>query len=217
MAGNLWQWLQECYYESYKGAPAEGSADDCKSRVIRRRFLGRRSTGPPLRRPNAPESRNYNLGFRVGRSGGLIFLGLLDGTVAAFDDITLDELWKINTGSGFCAPPMTFEVNGKQYLAITSGPSTAAKAKLVNTPKLKDQRNATVLYVFALGDQRLWLRSRLVARFSQIEGYRWLSLIRASGVVKCQLALACRALRSCGDFLDQGLFVGNAAVEALGR
>jgi hypothetical protein len=32
--------------------------------------------------------------------------------------------------------------------------------------------------------------SRLVARFSQIEGYRCLSLIRAFGVVKCQLALA---------------------------
>jgi alcohol dehydrogenase (cytochrome c) len=62
----------------------------------------------------------------------------------------LDELWKVNTGSGFCAPPMTFEVNGKQYLAIMSGPSTAAKAKLVNTPELKEQRNATVLYVFAL-------------------------------------------------------------------
>jgi hypothetical protein len=27
---------------------------------------------------------------------------------------------------------------------------TAVKAKLVNTPELKDQRNATVLYVFAL-------------------------------------------------------------------
>ena len=30
----------------------------------------------------------------------------------------------------------------------------------------------------------------LVARFSQIEGYRCLSLMRAFGVVKCQLALA---------------------------
>ena len=48
---------------------------------------------------------------------------LLDGTVAAFDDTTLDELWKINVGSGFSAPPMTFEVNGKQYVAIASGPS----------------------------------------------------------------------------------------------
>jgi putative transposase len=30
----------------------------------------------------------------------------------------------------------------------------------------------------------------LVARFSHIEGYRWLSLTRALEVVKCQLALA---------------------------
>jgi hypothetical protein len=45
---------------------------------------------------------------------------------------------------------MTFEVNGRQYVAIVSGPSTAAKNKLVNTPELKEQRNATVLYVFGL-------------------------------------------------------------------
>jgi alcohol dehydrogenase (cytochrome c) len=83
-------------------------------------------------------------------AGGLIFLGLLDGTVAAFDDTTLDELWKINLGSGFAAPPMSFEVNGRQYVAIASGPSVAAKGKVRNAPELKDQRNATVLYVFGL-------------------------------------------------------------------
>jgi alcohol dehydrogenase (cytochrome c) len=44
---------------------------------------------------------------------------------------------------------MTFEVNGKQYLAIASGPSGPAKAKLINTPELK-QRHSTVLYVFSL-------------------------------------------------------------------
>ena len=36
------------------------------------------------------------------------------------DDTTLDQLWKINVGSGFSAPPMTFEVNGKQYVAIVA-------------------------------------------------------------------------------------------------
>jgi glucose dehydrogenase len=79
-----------------------------------------------------------------------VFLALLDGTVAAFDDTTLDELWKINVGSGFSAPPMTFEFNGKQYIAIVSGPSPAARARLVNTPELREQRNAVVLHVFAL-------------------------------------------------------------------
>jgi alcohol dehydrogenase (cytochrome c) len=82
--------------------------------------------------------------------GGLVFIALMDGTVSAHDDTTLDELWKINVGSGFAAPPMTFEVNGKQYVAIVSGPSGAAKSKLMNTPELRDQRHSTVLYVFAL-------------------------------------------------------------------
>jgi hypothetical protein len=45
---------------------------------------------------------------------------------------------------------MTFEVNGRQYVAIVSGPSPAARSRLVNTPELKEQRNAVVLYVFGL-------------------------------------------------------------------
>jgi alcohol dehydrogenase (cytochrome c) len=83
-------------------------------------------------------------------AGGLVISALLDGTVAAFDDTSLDELWKINLGSGFSAPPMTFEVNGKQYIAIASGPSPASRTKLLATPELKDQHSATVLYVFGL-------------------------------------------------------------------
>jgi len=91
---------------------------------------------------------NYSGTLATG--GGLVFVGLLDGTVAAYDDTTLDEVWKVNVGSGFSAPPMTFEVNGKQYLAIASGPSPASQSKLILTPELKEQRNATVLYVFGL-------------------------------------------------------------------
>jgi alcohol dehydrogenase (cytochrome c) len=91
---------------------------------------------------------NYSGTLTTG--GGLVFIGLFDGTVAAFDDTTLDELWKINIGSALAAPPMTFEVNGKQYMAISSGRSPLAKRRLANTPELKEQRNATVLYVFGL-------------------------------------------------------------------
>ncbi len=94
--------------------------------------------------------RYPNYSGTLATGGGLVFLALLDGTVAAYDDTTLDELWKINVGSGFSAPPMTFEVNGKQYVAIVSGPSPVAKGRLVNTPELKEQRNALVLYVFGL-------------------------------------------------------------------
>jgi alcohol dehydrogenase (cytochrome c) len=94
--------------------------------------------------------RYPNYSGTLATAGGLVFLGLLDGTIAAYDDTTLDELWKVNVGTGFCSPPVTFEVNGKQYLAIASGLSAPARAKLVNTPELKEIRNSTVLYVFAL-------------------------------------------------------------------
>jgi alcohol dehydrogenase (cytochrome c) len=94
--------------------------------------------------------RYPNYSGTLATGGGVVFLALLDGTVAAYDDTTLDELWKINVGSGFSAPPMTFEVSGKQYVAIVSGPSPVAKGRLVNTPELKEQRNALVLYVFGL-------------------------------------------------------------------
>jgi alcohol dehydrogenase (cytochrome c) len=83
--------------------------------------------------------------------GGLVFVGLMDGTVAAYDDTSLDELWKINVGSTFSAPPMSFEVNGKQYVAIASGTDpNSGKRKRANAPELNEQRNATVLYVFGL-------------------------------------------------------------------
>jgi alcohol dehydrogenase (cytochrome c) len=83
-------------------------------------------------------------------AGGLVFVALMDGTIIAYDDTSIEELWRVNVGSGFSAPPMTFEVNGRQYIAIASGPSQTARRKLVNTPELKDQRHATVLYVFGL-------------------------------------------------------------------
>jgi alcohol dehydrogenase (cytochrome c) len=94
--------------------------------------------------------RYPNFSGTLATGGGLVFLALMDGTVAAYDDTTLQELWSINVGSGFSAPPMTFEVNGKQYVAIVSGPSGGAKVKLANSPEMRDQRHAMVLYVFGL-------------------------------------------------------------------
>jgi alcohol dehydrogenase (cytochrome c) len=91
-----------------------------------------------------------NYSGTLATAGGLVVLGLDDGTVEAFDDTTLAPLWKINVGSGFSSPPMTFAVDGRQYLAITAGASPQARKQLVNTPELKTQSNALVLYVFSL-------------------------------------------------------------------
>ena len=83
-------------------------------------------------------------------AGGIVVTALLDGTIVAYDDKTLDELWKINVGTGFDAPPMTYSVGGKQYIAIASGLGPVGKAKLARSPERKFQGNATMLYVFGL-------------------------------------------------------------------
>jgi alcohol dehydrogenase (cytochrome c) len=83
-------------------------------------------------------------------AGGVIFTGYTNGTFAAFDDITLEELWKINVGTGFAAPPMTFEANGRQYVAILAGLSRAARSRNNLAPELRDMRSQTMLFVFGL-------------------------------------------------------------------
>jgi alcohol dehydrogenase (cytochrome c) len=83
-------------------------------------------------------------------NGGLLFTGYSDGTFAAYDDTTLEQLWKTNVGTGFNAPPMTFEVNGKQYVAILSGLSRISKKGNQFSPELKEQREQTMLFVFGL-------------------------------------------------------------------
>ena len=84
-------------------------------------------------------------------AGGVVFTALLDGTLMALDDQTLDELWSINVGTGINAPPMTYSVNGKQYIAIATGLTRNQIGRLANTPELKNfSKNATMVFVFAL-------------------------------------------------------------------
>jgi alcohol dehydrogenase (cytochrome c) len=83
-------------------------------------------------------------------AGGLVFTAFMDGSIVAYDDTSLDQLWKFNVGTGFNAPPMSFEAGGKQYIAILSGISNISKGRLLLTPELRDQRNQTMLFVFGL-------------------------------------------------------------------
>ena len=83
-------------------------------------------------------------------AGGLVFTTTTDGTVYALDDETLKPLWSFNTGSFSSAPPMTYAVNGKQYVAVLIGGNAQTRDLLNKTPALKDMQNTSMLYVFSL-------------------------------------------------------------------
>jgi formylglycine-generating enzyme required for sulfatase activity len=70
--GNVWEWVQDCWNESYEKAPADGSAwtsGDCSSRIVRGGSWN--SDVPKLRSAargwNQPSGRNRSIGFRVVR------------------------------------------------------------------------------------------------------------------------------------------------------
>jgi len=54
-------------------------------------------------------------------AGGLVFYGTPEGYLKALDAQTGKELWKFQTGSGVVAPPITWQDNGTQYVAVVSG------------------------------------------------------------------------------------------------
>jgi alcohol dehydrogenase (cytochrome c) len=83
-------------------------------------------------------------------AGGLVFTTTSDGTVYALDDKTLQVLWSFNTGALSSAPPMTYSVNGKQYVAVLIGGNTVAQGMMAKSPEMKDLQNTSMLFVFGL-------------------------------------------------------------------
>ena len=81
----------------------------------------------------------------------LVFAGQPDGEIFALDAANLQKMWSFNTGAGVNAPPMTFTVDGKQYIAILVGMGGAWDKWFVDsTPGLKSMQPGSMLYVFAL-------------------------------------------------------------------
>jgi formylglycine-generating enzyme required for sulfatase activity len=73
MVGNVWQWTEDCFHDSYSGAPADGSAwtsGDCSRRVVRGGSLVNdpKDLRSAARGWYAPDARVYGLGFRLGRT-----------------------------------------------------------------------------------------------------------------------------------------------------
>ncbi len=60
-------------------------------------------------------------GGAMATAGGLVFYGTPEGFLKALDAQTGKELWKFQTGSGVVAPPITWQDQGTQYVAVVSG------------------------------------------------------------------------------------------------
>ena len=86
----------------------------------------------------------------VATGGGLLFGGDANGRFRAFAQETGDILWEINLGSPVTGFPISYAVDGRQYIAVSTG--TGAGINLRMTPELRPSRGNN-LFVFALPDR----------------------------------------------------------------
>jgi alcohol dehydrogenase (cytochrome c) len=61
------------------------------------------------------------IGGVLATAGNLVFMGEGDGWFDAFNAKSGERVWRYNLGAGVNAPPITYQVNGEQYIAVAAG------------------------------------------------------------------------------------------------
>jgi alcohol dehydrogenase (cytochrome c) len=77
-------------------------------------------------------------------AGGLVFTALQDGWVVAYNDETLEELWRFNVGTPLKGAPVTYAVGPRQYVAVQ------ASGRHLHPVKYDKLETSSYLFVFAL-------------------------------------------------------------------
>ena len=88
----------------------------------------------------------------VATGGRLVFGGDVNGRFRALDQQTGEVLWEVNLGSPVTGFPITFAVDGRQYVAASTGSSISSTVLLGVTPELRPSSGNT-LFVFALPER----------------------------------------------------------------
>ena len=81
-------------------------------------------------------------GGTLSTAGGIVFSGEEDGHLDAHDSASGKLLWRFQCGAGIGGPPVTYAIDGRQYVAVAAGGSSFTKASGFGT--------GDALVVFAL-------------------------------------------------------------------
>ncbi|MFS8934563.1 PQQ-dependent dehydrogenase, methanol/ethanol family [Cupriavidus taiwanensis] len=80
-------------------------------------------------------------------AGNLVFQGTADGRFVAYDARTGDKLWESPTGTGVVAAPVSFELDGRQYVSVAVGwGGVYGQAQ-----RATNRQGPGTVYTFALG------------------------------------------------------------------
>ena len=93
------------------------------------------------------------LGSVLATGGDLVFAADLHRYFKALDSETGNVLWEIPLSAPIASYPISYAVDGRQYIAIAVGGRTPGTAHLAELyPELKSPSGSNILMVFSLGD-----------------------------------------------------------------
>ena len=82
--------------------------------------------------------------------GGLVFAGALDRFFTAYDAATGKLLWETQLNAAPNSSPVTYSVQGEQYVAVVAGAGFLSSADSSFTPEIDTPPGGTTLWVFKL-------------------------------------------------------------------
>jgi alcohol dehydrogenase (cytochrome c) len=83
--------------------------------------------------------------------GNLVFTGTPEGFLQAFNAKTGEKVWEFQTGSGVLGSPVTWEMDGEQYVSVLSGWGGAVPLWGGEVAKrIKDFNQGGMLWTFKL-------------------------------------------------------------------
>ena len=94
----------------------------------------------------------FENGGILSTAGNLVFQGNADGELVAYNATSGDRLWSAPTQTGVLAPPVTYSIDGEQYIAVVAGWGAVYANFLgaVLNPT-GDKRNVSRILAFKLG------------------------------------------------------------------
>jgi len=116
--------VDEDYDETWRSVAFEGgTAVDWLEGPDPRAYQGSLQAWDPVSQRqvwSVPQKATWASGTLTTGSN-LVFQGTADGYLKAYDGLTGEELWSFDTGLGISAPPITYQLDGKQYLSVLVG------------------------------------------------------------------------------------------------
>ncbi|MFT5501243.1 MAG: quinohemoprotein ethanol dehydrogenase [Woeseiaceae bacterium] len=158
----------------------------------------------------------FHNGGVLSTAGNLVFQGNIDENIAAYNATTGETLWSMNTQTAMLAPPVSFSIDGEQYIAVVVGygSSSALWASSELNPE-GTKRNISRVLAFKLGgDVQLPEMPPLPVRPPPTDDFGSEAQIQAGAVLFGRSCGGCHGSKAIGNALNPDLRYSPISADA---